>query len=94
MNDWKQNEHILQSAVIFVAGPDRIGLVAEISSLLANAQVNIGKISLSTLQGFCTMVIVVDISEITIDILELDQRLKQLGERLLLSIDLQRLHKS
>ncbi len=75
--------------IITVIGHDRVGIIAGISNILADAQVNILDISQTILQGFFTMVMVVDIAESTLDIGVLREKLKQKGEELGLEITAQ-----
>ena len=78
-----------QSAVITVVGRDRVGIIAAVSGLLADVQVNINDISQTILQGIFTMIMLVDISTMTISIHELGERLEQLGEQIGISIRVQ-----
>ena len=75
--------------VITVLGHDRIGIIAGISAVLAEARVNILDISQTILQGFFTMVMVVDISQGLIDIVELREKLVNKGLDLNLQVTVQ-----
>ena len=65
--------------IITVLGHDRVGIIYGISGVLANANVNILDISQTILQGFFTMVMVVDFSQSTVDLAELKRRLDEKG---------------
>ena len=47
-------------AIITVLGPDRVGIIGEVCSLLAGMQVNIVDISQTVMHGYFTMVMLVD----------------------------------
>ena len=75
--------------VITVLGHDRIGIIAGVSAILAEGQVNILDISQTILQGFFTMVMVVDMSQSLLNIAELRERLANKGLELNLQITVQ-----
>ena len=78
-----------QNAVITVVGRDRVGIIAAVAGLLADVQVNINDISQTILQDIFTMIMLVDIRSMTVGILELGERLEQLGETIGISIRVQ-----
>ncbi|MDD4140828.1 MAG: ACT domain-containing protein [Clostridiaceae bacterium] len=78
-----------QNAVITVVGRDRVGIIAAVAGLLADVQVNIKDISQTILQDIFTMIMLVDIRSMTVGILELGERLEQLGETIGISIRVQ-----
>jgi ACT domain-containing protein len=82
----EQNRH---SAVITVVGRDRVGIIAGVSGLLASCQVNINDISQTILQEIFTMIMLVDISRMTLDIKQLADQLDNLGQTLGISIRIQ-----
>ena len=49
-------------AIITVVGPDRVGIIGEICTLLAGMEVNIVDISQTVMHGFFTMTMLVDTS--------------------------------
>ncbi|MDK2384623.1 MAG: ACT domain-containing protein [Candidatus Korarchaeota archaeon] len=68
--------------VVTVVGADKPGIVAAISSVLAEAKANIVDISMTVLRGFFSMIMVVDISEAISDIFELRDRLEEKGKEI------------
>jgi ACT domain-containing protein len=76
-------------AVITVIGHDRVGIIAAVSTILANCNVNILDISQTTMQNMFTMIMLVDISKSTTDFSELSQQLEQKGNEMGLSIRIQ-----
>ncbi|MEN6349785.1 MAG: ACT domain-containing protein [Syntrophomonas sp.] len=75
--------------IITVLGYDRVGIIAGISNILAQANVNILDISQTILQGFFTMVMVVDTSASNADLSELKELLDGKGEELQMKISVQ-----
>ncbi|MCX7746643.1 MAG: ACT domain-containing protein [Clostridia bacterium] len=76
-------------AVITVIGNDRVGIIAGVSNILADSNVNILDISQTTMQDVFTMVMLVDIKGLTIGFPELCERLEKKGVELGLSIRIQ-----
>jgi ACT domain-containing protein len=77
-------------AVITVVGCDRIGIIASITGILAESGVNILDISQTIMQNIFTMIMIVDLSRMTIEFSELGDRLDRKGAELGLEICLQR----
>ena len=75
--------------IITVVGYDRVGIIAGIANILADANVNILDISQTILQGFFTMATVVDASASKVELPELIRRLKEKGLELGLEVNVQ-----
>ncbi len=75
--------------IITVLGIDQIGIMAMISTALAEQDVNILDISQTILQGFFTMVMVADIAASPMDVGELKKMLQDKGKSLNLEITVQ-----
>ncbi|RYG87554.1 ACT domain-containing protein [bacterium] len=75
--------------IVTVIGQDRVGIIAGVAALLADAQVNILDISQTLLQEMFTMIMMVDVGRAGVPFDELRQRLKAHGESLGLAIDAQ-----
>ncbi len=75
--------------VITVIGPDRVGIIAAVSAILAENSVNILDISQTIMQEFFVMVLVADLAEASIDLVGLKEQLAQKGEELQVRIDTQ-----
>jgi len=69
-------------AVITVMGNDRTGIIAKISGVLAEIEVNILDITQTTMQGIFTMIALVDIGKCTVDFGELSGLLKSAGQEI------------
>ncbi|GAB6089608.1 ACT domain-containing protein [Spirochaeta dissipatitropha] len=76
-------------AVITVVGKDKSGIIAAVSTLLAESGVNILDISQTILQGNFTMMMLTDCSSMPVSIQQLRSNLSELGERIELTITVQ-----
>jgi len=77
-------------AVVTVVGKDRVGIIAAVCQNLAEYNVNVLDISQTVMQGYFTMMMVVDVSGATCPMAELAQKLEEKGKQMNLSIRLQR----
>ncbi|TDO93849.1 ACT domain-containing protein [Halanaerobium saccharolyticum] len=76
-------------AIISVIGVDQIGIIAEVSTLLAEKKVNIVDISQTILDDYFTMTMLVELDSLEIPLVKLKKELKVKGEKLGVSIKLQ-----
>ncbi len=76
-------------AVITVIGKDKIGIIAGVTTILADNQINILDISQTILQDFFTMVMIVDTEKCQMKFEDLQNRLRAKGEEIGLSIRIQ-----
>ena len=77
-------------AIVTVVGKDRIGIIASVCSLLASYQVNILDISQTVMQGYFTMMMVVDVSACSVPLAELVSLMDEEGRKKNLSVRVQR----
>ena len=77
-------------AILTVVGKDRVGIIAQVSTQLANLQINILDISQTVMQGYFTMMMVVDVSECKLPLAEMVVLMEEMGKERNLSIRLQR----
>jgi ACT domain-containing protein len=75
--------------IVTVIGQDRVGIIAGVATLLAEANANILDISQTLLQEMFTMIMMVDVSAARIEFDELKRRLREHGATLGLAIDAQ-----
>lgn len=85
----KETESRKPSAIITVVGKDRVGIIAAVATLLAEASVNINDISQTIMQGIFTMIMLVDLHQSNLDIKELADRLEARGREMDISIRIQ-----
>ncbi|MFO8020413.1 MAG: ACT domain-containing protein [Promethearchaeia archaeon] len=76
-------------AIVSVVGMDKPGIVATVSQVLADNQVNITDISQSYAREFFTMIMVVEFNKETIKLKALDQKLKKAGEEIGVFVSIQ-----
>ena len=77
-------------AIVTVVGKDQVGIIAAVAIKLAEYNVNVLDISQTVMQGYFTMMMVVDVSGCAIPVAELSQRMEEMGKEKGLSIRLQR----
>jgi ACT domain-containing protein len=77
-------------AIVTIIGSDRVGIIAGISNVIAEANVNILDISQSVIREFFTMIMMVDIGSATVAFDELSRRLARKGEELGVRVEIQR----
>jgi ACT domain-containing protein len=75
--------------IVTVIGEDKVGIIANVATLLAEANANIVDISQTTLREFFTMIMLVDMEKATVPFDELKRRLNAKGEAMGLRIDAQ-----
>ena len=77
-------------AIVTVIGEDRVGIIAAVATLLADAQANILDISQSIMQEFFVMIMMVDLTRASQGFDALKAALNARGVEMGLSIDIQR----
>lgn len=78
------------NAILTVVGHDKVGIIARVSALLAECNVNILDLSQTIMQGTFTMVMLVDVSGMNKSFAELSSLLSELGKDMELTIKIQR----
>ncbi|HIS24959.1 MAG TPA: ACT domain-containing protein [Candidatus Faeciplasma gallinarum] len=73
-------------AVISVIGKDAVGILAKVSSMCAQYNANVTEVTQSVLQDVFAMVMLVDISKLSIPLSELSDKMSELGKSMGLSI--------
>ena len=76
-------------AVITVVGKDRVGIIAAVSTALAENNVNILDISQTILQDYFTMIMLAELDPERTAIAELAEQLNAVGEKLGVQIRVQ-----
>ena len=77
-------------AVVTVVGKDQVGIIASVCTELAKYKVNVLDISQTVMQGYFTMMMVVEVSESTLPLADLVKAMDEKGKSMNLSIRLQR----
>ena len=76
-------------AIVTVIGEDRVGIIAAVSTILADHNVNILDIRQTVMDQYFTMIMLVDLSQSKTSFADLSNQLNQKGEELGLSIRIQ-----
>ena len=77
-------------AIVTVVGKDAVGIIASVCQALAGYNVNILDISQTVMQGYFTMMMVVEISQCSVPLDEMVEKMSELGTSRGLSIRVQR----
>ena len=77
-------------AIVTVVGKDQVGIIASVCVKLAEYNVNVLDISQTVMQGYFTMMMVVDVSGASLPLAELAKQMEDHGKEMNLSIRLQR----
>lgn len=75
--------------VVTVVGQDRVGIIAKVSSALAESNVNILNINQNIVDGFFNMVLIADMAGAAISLKDLQATLKEKGDSLGVEIKVQ-----
>ena len=75
--------------VVTVVGKDRVGIIAMVTKILADNNVNILSINQNIMDGFFNMLLIAEISESKISLTELQKALKDEGEKINVEIKAQ-----
>ena len=77
-------------AIVTVIGKDRVGIIADVTALLAQYGVNVLDISQTVLQEYFTMIMLVDASQCTVPFADLARTRDEAGTQRGLQIRAQR----
>ena len=77
-------------AIVTVIGKDRVGIIADVTALLAQYGVNVLDISQPVLQEYFTMIMLVDAAQCTVPFADLARTLDEAGTQRGLQIRAQR----
>ena len=70
----------MNKTIITVIGKDTIGIIAKVCTYLAENHINILDISQTIVQGFFTMMMIVDTSKMNIDFVTMVNEISRIGE--------------
>ena len=77
-------------AIVTVVGKDQVGIIAGVCNTLAASNINVLDISQTIMEGYFTMMMVVDLALCPTAFDELSRGMKEYGERQGLSVRIQR----
>ena len=75
--------------ILTVVGKDKPGIIAKVSSLLAEKSVNIEDISQTIMQNTFTMIMLVNLSGANVSMHDLAKKMQELGDEIGVKIHLQ-----
>ena len=76
-------------AIVTVIGKDKAGIIAKVSTAIAECEVNIEDISQTIVQGNFTMIMLCDLSSSKLPLKSFHEKLVKLGEEIGVSIHVQ-----
>ncbi len=76
--------------IITIIGKDKTGIIAGISTLLSNCNINILDINQTVMREYFTMIMLVDLDKMNIGFADLQQDLNKKGDELCMNIRIQR----
>ncbi len=76
--------------IVTVIGVDKVGIIARVSTLLAQYNANILDINQTVMQEYFTMIMMVDIQGCSVSFEDLKRKLTELGEEMGMTIHVQR----
>ena len=76
----------MKRAVITVIGKDTVGILAKVSSLCAEFKVNVVEVTQAVLSDLFSMIMLADVSELTVPFSEFSDKMSELGKQEGLSI--------
>ena len=85
----KKTKGDIMKCVLTVIGKDKPGIIAKVSNLLANNNVNIEDISQTIMQNTFTMIMLVNLENASVSMHELKAQTSVLGEEIGVNIHLQ-----
>ena len=78
------------NAIVTVIGKDKVGIIAAVCIKLAEMNVNVLDISQTILDGYFTMLMIVDVTAATVPFADISARLNQVGAELGEAVNIQR----
>jgi ACT domain-containing protein len=70
----------MNRTIITVVGKDTVGIIAKVCTYLAENRINILDISQTIVQGFFTMMMIVDVTKMDMDFVTLTEQITKMGE--------------
>ncbi|KRL05759.1 ACT domain-containing protein [Liquorilactobacillus oeni] len=77
-------------AILTTIGKDQVGIIAGVSNFLAENKINILDVSQTIMDGYFTMMMMVEIRNENLDFVALTQQLDELGKKLGVEIKIRR----
>lgn len=81
----------MQKALVSVTGLDKVGIIAKVSASLCEQNINILEISQTILDGYFTMLMIVDLSRAADSFQQIAEKLDGVGETVGVKVSIQRM---
>ena len=78
-------------AIVTVVGKDQVGIIAGVCNTLADRQINVLDISQTIMEGYFTMMMVVDLDGAHMEFAAIDEALQPVRDEMNMSIHMQRM---
>ena len=76
-------------AVVTIIGKDNIGIIAKLSTALAEEKVNILDINQTVMREYFTMIMLVDLDKMEIEFTDLQEKLAETGKQIDMTVRIQ-----
>lgn len=80
----------MKKALVSVTGVDKPGIIAKVSTALFELNVNVLEISQTILDGYFTMLMIVDVTGASVEFSKIAERLNEVGQELGEVVNIQR----
>ena len=85
----EQTHETSNRVIISILGKDQIGIIAWLTGRLAEKSINVLDLSQTILQGFFTMIMIVDVAQSNVSLGDLTKQLQSEGEARGLKVNVQ-----
>ncbi|MBD3238876.1 MAG: ACT domain-containing protein [Candidatus Moranbacteria bacterium] len=69
-------------AIITVIGRDKVGIIAQVSQVMAENNINIEELNQTIIKKIFTMVMLVDLTQVSLSVAELSRKLNKLSGKI------------
>lgn len=76
-------------AIITVIGEDKVGIIASVCHYLVSANINVLDISQTIVSGYFNMMMIVDVTDATVSLERVAERLQEVGDQLGVNVRIQ-----
>ena len=80
----------MQKALVSVTGKDKPGIIAKVSTALFEMNINVLEISQTILDGYFTMLMIVDVTNASVEFSKIAEKLNEVGQELGEVVNIQR----
>ncbi|SHJ53281.1 ACT domain-containing protein [Dethiosulfatibacter aminovorans DSM 17477] len=77
-------------AVLTIIGQDKVGIIARVSNVLAECNINILDINQTVMREYFTMIMLTDLTDVNVSFADVQKKLEEVEKELGMSIRIQR----